>query len=592
MLADPGVELLVEVGVGFNAGVEGDEGVDRLSLDVVGDGDDRGLGDMLVGDERAFDLGGADAVARDVDDVVNPAGDPVIAVLVAAAAIAGEVEPGVSGEIGLEEALVVAPHAAHLAGPGRAQAEVTGGRAVELAALSVDEQGLDAGERAGGATGLHVHRAGEVGDEDAAGLGLPPGVGDRAALVADDAPIPVPRLGVDRLADGAEEAERSAAVLRDPVVAFAHQRADRGRGGVEDGDAEPVDRLPQAAVVGVVGNAVEHHAGRAVHQRAVDGVAVAGDPADIGGAPEDVVVAHAEDPVEGGRGPGGVAAGGVDHALGLAGRARGVEDEQRVLGVHRFGRAVGGDGVAKGGPGKVAAIGHRHVGAGALDDQDGVDRADAKRLVDIGFERDRLAATAALVGGDDRDRAAILDPVGEAFGAEAAEHDRVDRADPRAGEHRRRRFGDHRQVDHHAVAALDAARLERVGEAARLFVELAVGQRAALAGLVSLEDQRGAVAALGKVPVEAVDREIELAVLIPADAEVVGAERPVASLGGQAAPLEPPRLVEPEGVGIGSERGVKRGEFGFADAGAEAGGDGDDGFTHGTGAPVRQCRPS
>jgi hypothetical protein len=47
-----------------------------------------------VGDQRAFDLGGADAVAGDVDHVVDPAGDPVIAVLVAAAAVAGEVEAG------------------------------------------------------------------------------------------------------------------------------------------------------------------------------------------------------------------------------------------------------------------------------------------------------------------------------------------------------------------------------------------------------------------------------------------------------------------------------------------------------------------
>jgi hypothetical protein len=38
-----------------------------------------------VEDERAFDLGGAHAVAGDVDDVVDPAGDPEVAIGVAAA---------------------------------------------------------------------------------------------------------------------------------------------------------------------------------------------------------------------------------------------------------------------------------------------------------------------------------------------------------------------------------------------------------------------------------------------------------------------------------------------------------------------------
>jgi hypothetical protein len=51
--------------------------------------------------QRAFDLGRAHAVAGDVDHVVDPAGDPPIAVLVAAAAVAGEIFARVGREIGL-----------------------------------------------------------------------------------------------------------------------------------------------------------------------------------------------------------------------------------------------------------------------------------------------------------------------------------------------------------------------------------------------------------------------------------------------------------------------------------------------------------
>jgi acyl-CoA synthetase (AMP-forming)/AMP-acid ligase II len=65
---------------------------------------------------------------------------------------------------------------------------------------------------------------------------------------------------------------------------------------------------------------------------------VAGDPADIGGAPEDVAVVVVEDVLMGHRGIDEVAAGGVHDALGLAGGAGGVEDEERVFGVHLLDR--------------------------------------------------------------------------------------------------------------------------------------------------------------------------------------------------------------------------------------------------------------
>jgi hypothetical protein len=44
----------------------------------------------------------------------------------------------------------------------------------------------------------------------------------------------LPGLGVDRLADGAEQRSDLREVLLHRLVALAHQRADRGRRGVED----------------------------------------------------------------------------------------------------------------------------------------------------------------------------------------------------------------------------------------------------------------------------------------------------------------------------------------------------------------------
>ena len=79
--------------------------------------DDGGLGDEVVGDEGAFNFGRAHAMAGDVQHVVHAAGDPVVAILVAAAAVAGEIFAGVLDEIGFDKTLVVAIDGAHLARP-------------------------------------------------------------------------------------------------------------------------------------------------------------------------------------------------------------------------------------------------------------------------------------------------------------------------------------------------------------------------------------------------------------------------------------------------------------------------------------------
>src|SRR3546814_6705402 len=81
------------------------------------------------------------AVARDVDDVVDATGDPVVAVGVAPAAVTAEVLAGIGREVGLHEALMVAVDRAHLARPGVGDAEVALGGAFELLALGIDDDG-------------------------------------------------------------------------------------------------------------------------------------------------------------------------------------------------------------------------------------------------------------------------------------------------------------------------------------------------------------------------------------------------------------------------------------------------------------------
>jgi hypothetical protein len=111
---------------------------------------------------------------------------------------------------------------------------------------------------------------------------------------------------------------------------------------------------------------------------------------------------------------------------------------------------------------------------------------------------------------------AVVDPVGERVGREAGENDGMDRADPRAGQHRVGGFGDHREVQDDPVAATDAQLLQDIGETADLGVQLLVGDvLRGFLGIVGLEDDRGLVAALGQVPVDAVRGHVERAVLEP-----------------------------------------------------------------------------
>src|SRR5690606_6574603 len=179
----------------------------------------------------------AHAVARDIDHVVDAAGDPVVSVLVSARAVARAVLAGELAEIGLEEPRVVAIDGAHLARPGVGDDQRAFAGAFErFAGGRIDDLRLHPEHREAGAAGLERVRAGHRGDHVPAGLGLPPGVDDRAAAIADHAVVPFPGFRIDRLAHAAEQAQALAAGLLHPLVTLAHQRAQRGGGGVEDFD--------------------------------------------------------------------------------------------------------------------------------------------------------------------------------------------------------------------------------------------------------------------------------------------------------------------------------------------------------------------
>ena len=287
------------------------------------------------------------------------------------------------------------------------------------------------------------------------------------------------------------------------------------------------------------------------------------DPADVAGREHGLAGCEREDAPHRRRQRDRVAAGVALHALGLAGRARRVEDVRGLGGLEPFAghartRVLG----VRGGEIDVARRLHRESRIEAAVDQDDVPRRmprDAQRLVDQRLVGNRPAAAHAGVGGEQQRRARIVDARREARRREAAEHDRMDRPDAHAGEHREYRLGDHRHVDQHAVAAAHAPRLQHRRAAVDLLVELRVGAGPRLPRLGRDVDQRRLAAASGQVTVDGVVAEVR-----PAAREPARERRPriVENLGERLVPVDELRFLAPEAVPIGDRPAVKLGAGG------------------------------
>src|SRR5699024_7666284 len=226
-------------------------GDDRLPRGVVGSAHDRGLGHGVVTHEGRLDLGCGDPVAGAVHDVVDPAEDPQVAVGVPRGAVAGEVVAllGEAGPVGVAVALHIAPDAAEHGGPRLGDHQVALVLRRDLPGVAVDDRDVDARQRAHGGAGLGRGDPGQRGDHDGAGLRLPPGVHDGDGRTADVIAVPAPRLGVDGLADGAEQPDRGQVVPGRDLPAPLHERPDERGRGVVDAHAVLLDDLEVAVLV-------------------------------------------------------------------------------------------------------------------------------------------------------------------------------------------------------------------------------------------------------------------------------------------------------------------------------------------------------
>src|SRR5271170_4711505 len=220
--------------------------------------------------------------------------------------------------------------------------------------------------------------------------------------MADDFAIPHPGLGIDRLTDGAEQAQTVELVFSWPLFPPLDERADGGWRSIENAYLMPVDDAPEAIRLRAVGRAFIHHCGGAVLQRSVDNVAVARDPSDVGRAPVRVFFLEIEHPFCRDVGADGIATCGVDDAFGFSGRARCVENVERMFGVERFGWTFVRDRSHQFMPPVIAPGLQMDWRTGALvDDNVLYRRAGLQRLFDGGKQFDFGAAAIGTVLCDD-----------------------------------------------------------------------------------------------------------------------------------------------------------------------------------------------
>ena len=249
----------------------------------------------------------------------------------------------------------------------------------------------------------------------------------------------------------------------------------------------------------------------------------------------------------------------VEGALGLSRRAGGVEDEEGILGVHRFRFAP------------VARLGHLlmppevtarcPVDLDLLADPFHHDhlldrRAFLQGRIGILLLRDGLRAAEGSVADDENPGLGVLDPDGQRVRAETAEHHGMDGADPRTGQHRDAGLGDHRHVDADTVTLFDPMGFEDIRELADLFVEFAVRDGALFTWLVADPLDRHLVAALLQLPIEAVVSNVQFRAL-----EILQIDRPFADIEVEILDLVPLleegqvfiRLLRPEAGRVGQE---------------------------------------
>ena len=323
--------------------------------------------------------------------------------------------------------------------------------------------------------------------------------------------VPHVGRGVPGLPGRAQYAQGGEVAPLHPLVPQADEEADGGGGDPEGGDLVALDDLPQAVGLGPVRRPLVDEVGPPV---ALDPDELPGahHPADVGEPEEEVALPEVHGVADLFSHGGEAARVGVDRALGLSRRARGVEDEGARLGGKALGLGLLRLPRGELPPGDVASRLHGNGQAGARADHHLFHRGPQREgLVHRFLDRGLLSPPESPVRSEEEARPGVGQALGHSLGAEAREDG--DRRHPRleAGEHGHHRLGNHGHVDPREIARLHPHGPHGARQAGDLGGERPVGEPAHLTA-VPLPDEEGPLPPPGgEVPVEAVQGDVGFA---------------------------------------------------------------------------------
>ena len=196
--------LLEQLIRAFDACLQAHKSDDRLSLDLMRTPHHSSLSHCLVRDKCTFNLGSAESVARDIEHIIEPSDDGEIPLLVTDGTVTSGIHTGVVTPVSILIAFFITVNRTQHTWPWLADDQPATFVRLTLLAFFIKNGGINAKERHGGSTRPDRRATRHRRNHDGTGLGLPPGVNDRAAAAADLIVIPHPCLRVDRFTDGSE----------------------------------------------------------------------------------------------------------------------------------------------------------------------------------------------------------------------------------------------------------------------------------------------------------------------------------------------------------------------------------------------------
>lgn len=152
-VADVVAEFVFESNVRIITHFQGHEAGDCLAFEIMRATDNGGLRDGWVSDEGGFDFRGSEAVAGDVEHIIEATDDPEVALFIAACAVASSVDSWIIREVGFFETRFVTVDRAGHGWPWFTNYEAAIDVRWAFVSSIVEDGGIDTEERAGRGSG-------------------------------------------------------------------------------------------------------------------------------------------------------------------------------------------------------------------------------------------------------------------------------------------------------------------------------------------------------------------------------------------------------------------------------------------------------